>query len=378
MVGRGLRPGARLREEVVLQEVVDSLGYLFRAQSTVAFAIGANRLAGAHCDTSDQDQEHCRGGSHQNPVPAAEFARQIKGARGLSEDGLIPQMPPEIRGEIRRAWVASALVFFEGFRRDGLQIAAEFAAHGPEWIRLLLGNDVDGFRHMPSTLVGHTTGEQFVQDQAQGIYVAARIELCRIRPDLLGTHVRQCPDKFSKVRSAGDLCIAIGDARDAKIQDFRLPCFIDQDVARLQIAMNNAAVVSMLRCLADPDDQIQALRHRQAMSGGVFEQSVAMDSLHGKERSSTRDSGFVNLSDAGMLEAAEHVRFTLKAAENFWNRQSRLHNLERHNTAWIFLLGFIHNAHSTLADETDDAIGAEIGRWARLGTPVRNLLEKSR
>src|SRR5258706_7777785 len=231
---------------------------------------------------------------------------------------------------------------------------------------------------MPSTLVRHTAGEQFVQNQAQGIHVAARIELCRIRSDLLGTHVRQGPDEFSKVRSAGDLRIAIGDARDAEIQNFRLPGFIDQDVARLQIAMNNAAVVSLLRGLADLDDQIQALRRRQAVSGGILEQRVAMDSVHGEERSSTHDSGFENLRDAGMLETPERMRFLREAAENFRNSQAGLHHFEGDDSARTLLFGFVHNAHSTLADETDDAIGAEINGWARLGTPVRNLFEKSR
>src|SRR5437868_12616517 len=31
-----------------------------------------------------------------------------------------------------------------------------------------------------------------------------------------------------------------------------------------------------------------------------------------------------------------------KEAENFWNRQSRFHHLEHHNTEWIFMLGFVH------------------------------------
>ncbi len=142
--------------------------------------------------------------------------------------------------------------------------------------------------------------------------------------------------------------------------------------------MNNAAVVSLLRGLADLDDQIQALRRRQAVSGGILEQRLAMDSLHGEERSSTRDSGFENLRDAGMLETPERMRFLREAAENFRNSQAGLHHFEGDDSARTLLFGFVHNAHSTLADETDDAIGAEINGWARLGTPVRNLFEKSR
>jgi hypothetical protein len=55
-----LRPGAGLGKQIVLQKVVHCVSGLLGAQGAVAFAISADCLAAADCDSGEKDQEHRR------------------------------------------------------------------------------------------------------------------------------------------------------------------------------------------------------------------------------------------------------------------------------------------------------------------------------
>ena len=55
------------------------------------------------------------------------------------------------------------------------------------------------------------------------------------------------------------LRVAVGDARHAEVEDLRLAGLVDEDVARLEIAMDQAALVRVLHGVADPGDELEPL-----------------------------------------------------------------------------------------------------------------------
>ena len=113
--------------------------------------------------------------------------------------------------------------------------------------------------------VGQAAGQQLVQDHAQRVHVAARVELERIGEHLLGAHVGERADELPDVGLQRRLRVAVGDARHAEVEDLRLPGFVDQDVARLQVAVDDAALVRVVDRVADLRHQLQPLARVQMM-----------------------------------------------------------------------------------------------------------------
>ena len=110
------------------------------------------------------------------------------------------------------------------------------------------------------SLVRQAPGQQLVQDHAQRVHVAARVELQRIGQDLFGAHVGQRADQLAELGLPRRVGVAVGETRDAEVEDLRLTRLVDQDVARLEVAMDDAALVGVLHGVADLRHQLEPLR----------------------------------------------------------------------------------------------------------------------
>ena len=73
----------------------------------------------------------------------------------------------------------------------------------------------------------------------------------------LRTHVRQRPHNLPPIGLPRGLSIAVRRARSAEIQNLRLARILHQNVARLQVAVNDAPLMSMIHGLADFEHQLQ-------------------------------------------------------------------------------------------------------------------------
>src|SRR5271169_6748279 len=93
------------------------------------------------------------------------------------------------------------------------------------------------------------------------------------------------------------------------------------------------------------------------------------DELHGEIRlrpeAGIVRAGFVDLSDARVLQAAQGLGFVLKPPQSFGRAESWLDDFERPAAARLFLLGLIHGAHTALAQQTNNPIPAD-GSWKRM------------
>src|SRR5262249_32227495 len=110
-----------------------------------------------------------------------------------------------------------------------------------------------------TNVVRKASGEEFVENDAQRVDVAACVEFQRIGKDLLRTHVGERTDKLPGVRLHGRLRVAIGDAGDAKVENLGLPGFIHQDIARFEIAMNQSALMRVMDGIANLNHDLEPL-----------------------------------------------------------------------------------------------------------------------
>ncbi len=112
-------------------------------------------------------------------------------------------------------------------------------------------------------------GQQFVEDDAEGIDIAAGVGGVTVAGRLLGRHVRQRAENVAVGgRRAGRLRQEIQPGQ-AEIEDVRPAVGVDEDVARLEIAMTDALPVGMLDRLGDAGDEIDHLGDAGARAAGT-------------------------------------------------------------------------------------------------------------
>src|SRR5262245_47914234 len=128
-------------------------------------------------------------------------------------------------------------------------------------------------------IVWKPSGKKFVKDDAQRVDVAAGVQLQRIGENLLWTHVGERADKLPNVGLHGRLSVAVGDARHAKIENLGLAVLIHKDIARLEIAMNQAPLVRVMNGIANLNHHLEPLARVQTMLVGVLAQFLATDKL---------------------------------------------------------------------------------------------------
>ena len=157
--------------------------------------------------------------------------------------------------------------------------------------------------------------------------------------------------------------------RDAEVEDLRLTRLVNDDVAGLEVAMNETALVRVMHRVADLDHHLEPIAEAEMTAVGVFAQRRTADELHREVRlrleASVGRAGVVDLGNARMLQPAERLRFLSEAAQQLGTDQSRFDDFECNRTPGLILLGLVDRAHAAFADQTNDAVAADRGRQRR-------------
>ena len=178
---------------------------------------GAAELPQTRGETAGQGDQERRGNREGDPVSANKPAGQIHPGGRPGFDGFVPQMPLEIGGEVVGGGVTAFAVLLERPHHDPVEIApngteqtrrfrgATFGRGGQFHLgqrsqtsggagRIGLAQSAEHFFHagleqFPG-IEGRLSGEQFVEQHAQRIEVAARIHVPAVEGGLFWTHVR--------------------------------------------------------------------------------------------------------------------------------------------------------------------------------------------
>ena len=215
LVGR-----AGLRQQIVLQKIVDRLGHR-------RFPVRADALPDADHRGRDEHQGEGAGGDQRRAVAARELAGTVGRRRRNRQHRFVPQIPPNVRGEIRGRAVAARPVLFERLQRDGVQVAAHLfgqrrrlglalASHvrrrgrvlradlGARLGRILLAQPPQEFVECDfSQIERRRARQQFVKNDAERIDVGARVDILARRIGLLRAHVFRSADQRPHAREQG-------------------------------------------------------------------------------------------------------------------------------------------------------------------------------
>ena len=206
------------------------------------------------------------------------------------------QIAREVERHVARRRIAVLRLRFEGFQRDRLKRLRR-AGRNLDREADRAGSHVGNHVVFGGTADRGNTGQQLVQDGAQGIHVGARVDRLR-GVELLGRQVARRPAEMPARRVA---------RAQAEIEEPRPQLGVEHDVRRLQVAVLHADVVRVLHGLTHllHDPRALADLERRCQTA----QLEPLDVLHDEYRRVGLVAQFVNLHDATILEEGHRTRF---------------------------------------------------------------------
>ncbi len=226
-----------------------------------------------------------------------------------------------------------------------------------------------------------TAGQQLEEQQAERVDIGRCRD--RLAGELLGAGVlgrreELCRAGLSEPAEAGRF--GVEELGDAEVEQPYLAAFGQQDVGRLQIAVNDEVDMGVVHRLADLLEQGQALVETESpLVGGDGERS-AVDILEGK----VGDAGLVDatveeLGDAAVGEAGERFALDPEAAPELAALEPPPNPFQRDLAAeaGFVALGEPDLAHAALAEQTPEAVGPDPPRHGG-GVDSDPLLERQR
>ncbi len=227
-------------------------------------------------------------------------------------------------------------------------------------------------------LGGGPAREELIKHHAQGVDVGPGIQVVRRAGDLLRAHVRDGPDELPRVGvHRGALQAGPGEAGDPEVEDLRLCApvercgagrgrglaFDDQDVPRLEVAVNDPPLVRVLDRIADPHEQVQPRPDVEPALLAVTCKRQAGDELHREIGPllpvELRVARVVDLRDPGVPQASEHIHLLLEATQQGPRERTGADDLHRDGTVGKRLRRLVHAPHPALAQQAQDAVRAD-------------------
>ncbi len=225
-------------------------------------------------------------------------------------------------------------------------------------------------QHRPGVaeIEGRGAGGDLVQDAAEGVEVAAVVDLAA--RDLLGRHVVRGAHGHAAAGELGGEADVVGEAGDAEVADLHGAVGEPHDVGGLQVAVDDALVMGVAKgrghLLRDVDDHVHGQR-----SGVVVLQELAevaaFEELHDEVEGTAGGAvvaEVVDDGDAPVLEGRGHARLTPEPLAQHLGemgvllRPDRLEALHRDLPAQRFVAGAPHLAHAAAPDQIERPVPA--------------------
>ena len=365
-----------------------------RLLRSAGFLFGSARLLplpGGRSDARSQGQQDQGTCCHTDTVTPHELGEAIARARRSRLHRFISQVPTEIGGQLLHRRVAPGAVLLQGLHGDPVEVTIETLAQHieiqtpqggdllcvfdggrlgarPRWF--LLADDALDFAqarlHQAARMEGRLAAEQFIEKDAERIDIAASIDVDATHLGLLGTHVGRCADQHA-ARSKDGLVgqAATGGLGDAEVDDLGLRFTFghaDQDVGRLEVAVDDTLLMGVLYGLADLGEEIDAGAQTQAMDIAVVGDGHAVDVFHGEPRAPRlADAGIEDLGDTRVLHQGKCLPLDLEARQDLATVHAWLEQLERDTAAHrFFLLGQEDLGEAALAQRLAQGVGTDL------------------
>lgn len=201
---------------------------------------------------------------------------------------------------------------------------------------------------------GEFASEHFVEYDAEGIDIGAVIDQGGIL-ELLGRHVVRCAEGCAGAGESDGTFFFTDDFGDAEVGDLHASAGVEEDVFGLDIAVEDAFLVGVLKCVADFWDDGEGFGGGEFAHAHGLAKVEAIDEFHDEVIEAAGVAEVMDHDDIRMIEAGEDAGFAHEAlrevrisAEFFGEK------LEGDFAAEMELARFIDEAHAAAADEFEN------------------------
>ena len=279
-------------------------------------------------------------------------------ADGSGVDRLAVEQVLEVVGQCLGGLIPPRGVFLETFQADRFQVLRDrrVEAFGRSGV---LVADLAKRHEIARRAERGTPRDQLIKRRADVVHIAGHADL-GIATRLLRRHVTR-----SAQRSGGHRQVrrVIEQLDQAEVGDQRLVVLVDQDIAGLDVAVQERKEV---RLVDGPGDLFKVA------SGGEFldrpldepvRQALSLDVLHRVERPAVELADVVDGDDVGVLEPGGGGRFVAKPFDrlDIQPRQRaaddiRADQFQRDDPLGVVLQGAKHNSHAAAADAGEEFV----------------------
>src|SRR5580700_12249612 len=143
----------------------------------------------------------------------------------------------------------------------------------------------------------------------------------------------------------------------AEIENFYRAALGDENICRLDIAMDDAFGVRSIERVGDLNAYIYDLIERHRAAGDAMLERLAVEILHGDEPLAIAFIDFVDGADIRMIQRRSGLRFAFKTRQRlrifgYFVGQK----FQRDEAVQLGVLGFVDDAHAAAAQFLDDAV----------------------
>ena len=359
----------RIRRFEQLDEHADHLlGLGLLASCTVALGGHPRRLDDGHdAESGEQTHEH-HGARHDQPIPADELANPVAQGRGPGEDRVALEVALEILGHRVHGRVPLVGLFLERLEDDGVEIAAQQAPHRGIGGHVARPTRIDAQDRLVERepraareAVRALAREQLVEEDAERVHVGGDAE--RLTGQLFRRGVVGREGTAGHRRDRGRFGAPLSDQLgDAEVQQLHVPCIGDENVRRLQIAVDHQLRVGVGDGARHLQEDAQARVDEQALRLDVFVDRAALDVLEREVGlSHGRHARVVEPGDVRVAEARQDLAFARHAVGETRQTPGASRQFQRH---WpvqqaVSALGEVHLAHAAARELADDPIRSD-------------------
>jgi hypothetical protein len=263
----------------------------------------------------------------------------------------------QVVGQVPRRAVAVGGTLGQALQANAIQFPRDCLCHLPRRSRLLrLDLLQHGFQAL--RVEGPLPGEQHVQDDAEAVDVGAGIDAVPLAPGLLRTHVRR---GAGEAPPGAEVLLAQG---QAEVRHHRLALAVNQDVRRLDVAVNQVALMRVVQGLGGQADDLRCLRGSRPALPDSVRQVAAFDELGDDVAQAIVGAAeVVHGYDAGVIEAGQDAglgQVLLRIGSGA--DPAAVGHLDGHVAAQVVVVTPVDDTEAAFAQLGRDPIAAQPGR----------------